>query len=95
MLPIIPFFQQVLSKANIPYISYGSGSSGLGDSTTFPFFLRTYPAVDLQILAIMRVVLAVGWRRLALITSPDEFGTDSFQAVQGICLQQVRFTFSF
>ncbi len=77
---------QSLAPATVPTIAYGSNAAGLGDATAFPFFLRTSPTASLLVQAMMKFIRTVGWRRIAVIVSPDQFGSDSLEDLRVACV---------
>ena len=59
----------------MPQVSYASTSPLLSDRSRYGFFRRTIPSDDLQVLAMVDILLRFGWNYVSILHSEDTYGS--------------------
>ena len=59
----------------MPQVSYSSTSPLLTDRSRYGFFRRTVPSDDLQVLAMVDILLRFGWNYVSILYSEDTYGS--------------------
>ncbi|XP_076452891.1 uncharacterized protein LOC143288376 [Babylonia areolata] len=68
------YLARILTDLKIPQISYASTSNALDDQITYPYFFRTVPADDKQVLGTLRYLDANNIRYVQLLYTVDAYG---------------------
>ncbi|XP_022106755.1 metabotropic glutamate receptor 1-like [Acanthaster planci] len=82
----------VTTVYEIPVVAYKGSTSELSNKRRFPYFLRTWPSANLQVGAIVDILLEFNWSYVGLIYSVNSYGIHGAQEIQslaeksGICL---------
>eukprot|EP00966_Prymnesium_polylepis_P027273 630902-Prymnesium_polylepis.1 len=75
---------QVASSSHVPVVSGSSLSPSLSDGIAYPYFVRTPPADDFKAFGMVDILLRLlGYSRLALVSSTDEYGVGGARTVRG------------
>ena len=78
----IPVALEVSNKYKLPMVSWGAGSTVLGNKTTFPFFVRTNPSSSNLAVAMSVFFKSMSWKRVAIITSDETFAQNMGKIVE-------------
>ena len=76
----------------MPQVSYASTSSLLSDRKRYSYFRRTIPPDNLQVLAMVEILLRFGWNYVSILYSEDTYGSSgvnefvNVSAGKGICI---------
>ena len=65
---------------NIPLVSFFATSDDLDDIGRFPYFFRMIPPDDLQVKAIVDILLHFKWTYISIIYSGDSYGRNALNA---------------
>ena len=68
--------QLSFALAGVPQVAYSATSALLSDRTSFPTFSRVVPPDTFQGESLARLCAHLGWRRLAVVSTSDEYGSD-------------------
>ncbi|XP_076016364.1 G-protein coupled receptor family C group 6 member A-like isoform X2 [Genypterus blacodes] len=71
-----------LNLEHIPQISYGATSGLLSDKTRFPNFMRTVPAVDHQVDAIIQILKKNNWNWIGVVAPDGDYGRYALQHME-------------
>ena len=68
--------QLSFALAGVPQVGYSATSALLSDRVAFPTFSRVVPPDTFQGASLAHVCAHLGWRRLAVVSTNDEYGSD-------------------
>ncbi|XP_033635036.1 metabotropic glutamate receptor 2-like [Asterias rubens] len=71
---------QLFSVYDIPLVSFFATSDDLDDTGRFPYFLRMIPPDDLQVKAIIDILLYFKWDYVSIIYSGDSYGRNALDS---------------
>ena len=80
----------------MPQVSYASTSPLLSDRSRYGFFRRTVPSDELQVLAMVDILLRFGWNYVSILHSEDTYGSAGINefvnvsAMHDICIDLRR-----
>lgn len=82
------YLARILTDLKIPQISYASTSNTLEDKRIFPYFFRTVPADDKQVMAMLRYLDENDIRYVQLLYTNNSYGQQGVAQFERIIQQQ-------
>ncbi|KAL8562533.1 hypothetical protein ACOMHN_045798 [Nucella lapillus] len=85
------YLARILTDLKIPQISYASSSNALDDEVLYPYFFRTVPADDKQVLGTLRYLDTNNLRYIQVLYTVDAYGVEG-KAQFDLLIQQYNFS---